>query len=94
MISSSTLTLKPYTDSRVKTHPGFVEGLSGPLLSATNKEGQKFIVKYANFHNAANEFVAFSLAQKIGAPVPQVFLLKPSKKFSPPYAVAIEFIVD
>ena len=94
MIDSSTLTFKPYQDSRVKTQPGFVEGLSGPLLLATDKAGRKFIVKYAHFHNAANELVASWLAYKIGAPAPHVWLLKPSEKFSQPYGVAIEFIDD
>ena len=94
MLDSSTLTFKPYLDNRVKTQPGFVEGFSGPLLLATDKGGRKFIVKYAHFHNAANELVASWLAYKIGAPAPHVWLLKPSEKFSQPYGVAIEFIDD
>ena len=94
MLDSSTLTFRPYQDNRVKTQPGFVEGLSGPLLLATDKTGRKFIVKYAHFHNAANELVASWLGYKIGAPAPHVWLLKPSEKFSQPYGVAIEFIED
>lgn len=92
MLDSSTLTFKPYLDNRVKTQPGFVEGLSGPLLLATDKAGRKFIVKNAHFHNAANELVASWLAYKIGALAPHVWLLKPSKRFSQQYGVAIEYI--
>jgi hypothetical protein len=92
MLDSSTLTFKPYLDNRVKTQPSFVEGLSGPLLLATDKAGRKFIVKYTHFHNAANELVASWLAYKIGAPAPHVWLLKPSDKFRQPYGVAIEYI--
>lgn len=94
MLDSSTLTFKPYLDNRVKTQPGFIEGLSGSLLQATDKAGRKFIVKYAHFHNAANELVASWLAHKIGAPAPHVWLLKPSEKFPQPYGVAIEYIDD
>ena len=92
MLDSSTLTFKPYLDNRVKTQPSFVEGLSGPLWLAMDKAGRKFIVKYAHFHNAANELVASWLAHKIGAPAPHVWLLKPSEKFPQPYGIAIEYI--
>ena len=92
MLDSSTLTFKHFTDSRVKTNPGFIEGLSGPLMLATSKVGKRYIVKSACFHNAANELVASWLGYKIGAPTPHAYLLKPSERFSAMYGVAIEFI--
>lgn len=92
MLDSSTLTFKHFTDPRVKSNPGFIEGLSGPLMLSTDKSGRKYIVKSACFHNAANELVASWLGYKLGAPTPHAYLLKPSEKFSAMYGVAIEFI--
>ena len=92
MLDSSTLTFKHFTDPRVKSNPGFIEGLSGPLMLATDKSGRKYIVKHACFHNAANELVASWLGYKIGAPTPHAYLLKPSEKFPSLYGVAIQFI--
>ena len=92
MLDSSTLTFKPFIDPRMKSNPGFIEGLSGPLMLATDKTGCKYIVKHACLHNAANEFVASWLGYRLGAPVPHAYLLKPSKKFRAMYGVAIQFI--
>lgn len=92
MLDSSTLTFKHFTDPRVKSNPGFIEGLSGPLMLATDKSGRKYIVKHACFHNAANELVASWLGYKIGAPTPHAYLLNPSEKFPARYGVAIQFI--
>ena len=92
MLDSSTLTFKHFTDPRVKSNPGFIEGLSGPLMLATDKSGRKYIVKHACFHNAANELVASWLGYKIGAPTPHAYLLKPSEMFPSMYGVAIQFI--
>ena len=92
MLDSSTLTFKHFFDPRVKSNPGFIEGLSGPLMVATSKAWKKYIVKSACFHNAANELVASWLGYKLGAPTPHAYLLKPSEKFKSMYGVAIEFI--
>jgi hypothetical protein len=92
MLDSSTLTFRPYQDNRVKTQPGFIEGLSGPLMLATSEQGKKYIVKSACFHNAANELVGSWLGYKIGAPVLHSYLLKPSDRFTAMYGVAIGFI--
>lgn len=90
MLDSSTLTFKHFIDPR--SNPNFIEGLSGPLMLATNKSGRKYIVKHACFHNAANELVGSWLGYKIGAPTPHAYLLKPSEKFPARYGVAIQFI--
>jgi len=92
MLDSSTLTFKHFTDPRVKSNPGFIEGLSGPLMLATDKSSRKYIVKHACFHNAANELVGSWLGYKIGAPTPHAYLLRPSEKFPSMYGVAIQFI--
>lgn len=92
MLDSSTLTFKHFKDPRTMSNPGFIEGLSGPLMLATDKSGRKYIVKHACFHNAANELVGSWLGYKIGAPMPHAYLLKPSEKFPSMYGVAIEFI--
>ena len=92
MLDSSTLTFKHFTDPRVKSNPEFIEGLSGPLMLATDKSGRKYIVKHACFHNAANELVASWLGYKIGAPTPHAYLLRPSEKYPSMYGVAIQFI--
>ena len=92
MLDSSTLTFRHFTDPRVKSSPGFTEGLSGPLKLATDKSGRKYIVKHACFHNAANELVGSWLGYKIGAPTPHPYLLTPSELFPERYGVAIQFI--
>lgn len=92
MLDSSTLTFKHFTDPRIKSNPGFTEGLSGPLMLATDKSGRKYIVKHACFHNAANELVGSWLGYKLGAPTPHAYLLKPSEKFPSLYGVAIQFM--
>ena len=94
MLDSSTLTFKHFTDPRTRSNPNFTEGLSGPLMLATDKSGRKYIVKHACFHNAANELVGSWLGYKLGAPVPHAYLLKPSEKFPSLYGVAIQFIED
>lgn len=93
MLDSREFTFTAYQDSRTQQHEGFVTGLSGPLLLAVhNKTGEKYIVKHTYGHNAANEYVACWLADKIGVPAPKVFLLSRSNLFTTKYAVAISFI--
>ena len=83
----------PFFDNRVKQHPGFTEGNSGPLLLATHKQtGKKYIVKHTYPHNAANEYVACWLAHRLGIPTPTACLLTPQGPFSSKYVVAISFI--
>ena len=92
MLDSSTLTFKHFTDPRTRSNPNFIEGLSGPLMLATDKSSRKYIVKHACFHNAANELVGSWLGYKIGAPTPHAYLLKASEKFPSMYGIAIQFI--
>ena len=91
LLDSSKLSYKPYVDNRTKKDPSFV-GSSGQLLVGTGKDGQKYIIKHIYPHNAANEFTACWLAEKLGVYTPKAFLLTPNKKFRSPYAVAIEYI--
>lgn len=93
MLDSSEFNYEPYKDGRVINRPGFTVGMSGPLLMATHKTtGQKFLVKHAYPHNAANEYTACWLAEKLGAPAPKAYLLTPNKSFATKYAVAIEYL--
>lgn len=93
MLNSSEFKYEPYEDSRVKNRPGFTVGMSGPLLIATHKStGKKYLVKHTYPHNAANEYVACWLAERIGAPAPKAYLLSPNTAFASSYAVAIEYI--
>ena len=93
MLDSSEFDFAPYRDNRVKNKPGFTVGMSGPILMATHKStGKKFLVKHTNPHNAANEYVACWLAERMGAPAPKAYLLSPNKVFASKYAVAIEHI--
>ncbi len=95
MLDSSALKFSHYTDNRTYASSGFTEGLSGPLMLASDKAGQKYIVKHTFCHNPANEFTACWLADKIGAPTPRAYLLKPdSKKFPVLYGVAISYVVE
>ena len=93
MLDSSALKFTHYSDTRTFSKPGFTSGSSGPLMLASDTTGKKYIVKYTYCHNAANEFTACWLADKIGAPAPKAYLLKPdSKKFPVLYGVAISYI--
>ena len=93
MLDSSAFTYEPYIDNRVKSRPGFSVGTSGQLLLATHKDnGKKYLVKHTYPHNAANEYVACWLAEKLYVPVPRAYLLSPNKVFKSKYAAAIEFI--
>ena len=91
MLDSSSLRFVPYVDNRTKKEPSFV-GTSGPLLIGSGKDGQKYIIKHTYPHNAANEFTACWLAERLGVYAPKAFLLTKNKKFNSPYAVAIEYI--
>jgi len=93
MLDANNFVYKAYQDSRVKSHPGFVEGQSGPLLLATHKEtGEKYIVKHTYRHNAANEYAACWLSSKLGLLTPKAFLLSGDGPFSSKQVVAISFI--
>ena len=93
MLDSSEFNYEPYRDSRVGDRPGFTVGGSGPLLLAVHKRsGKKYIVKHTYPHNAANEYVACWLAERLRAPAPKAFLLSPDKAFASKYAVAIEYL--
>ena len=91
MLDTSKLTFQDYTDNRTKIVPGFTVGRSGPLKLATDTEaGQKYLVKYKFAYNAANEYVAYWLAEQLGIPAPHAFILSPQGEFQ--HAVAIEYI--
>ena len=91
MLDSREFTFTAYQDNRTLQHEDFVTGLSGPLLLAVhNKTGEKYIVKHTYGHNAANEYVACWLADKIGVPAPKAFLLSRSNLFASKYAVSID----
>ena len=93
MLDSYEFKYEPYKDGRVINRPGFTVGMSGPLLMAAYKtSGQKFLVKHTYPHNAANEYTACWLAEKLGAPAPKAYLLTPNKIFATKYAVAIEHL--
>ena len=93
MLDSSEFKYEPYKDCRVIDRPGFTVGMSGPLLMATHKStGKKYIVKHIYPHNAANEYVACWLAERMGAPAPKAYLLSPNRAFATKYAVAIEYL--
>ena len=93
MLDAKDFTYKAFQDKRVKSHPGFAEGQSGPLLLATHREtGEKYIVKHTYRHNAANEYAACWLGNKLGVLTPQAFLLSGDGPFSSKQAVAITFI--
>ena len=93
MLDAKDFTYNAYQDSRVKSHPGFIEGQSGPLLLATHKgTGNKYIVKHTYRHNAANEYAACWLENKLGVLTPAAFLLSGNGPFSSNQVVAISFI--
>lgn len=93
MLNSSDFTFESYQDERVINRPGFTVGMSGSLLMARQKSTrQKFLVKHTYPHNAANEYVACWLAERIGAPAPKAYLLSPNRAFKTKYAVAVEYI--
>lgn len=93
MLDSSEFIFEPYNDKRVVNRPGFTVGRSGKLLLAVHKEtGRKYLVKHTYPHNAANEYVACWLAERLGVPAPKAYLISPNKAFATQYAVAIEYI--
>ena len=93
MLDSNRFKFTEYEDSRVKERPGFTVGFSGALLLSTDKQtGKLYIIKHTYAHNAANEYVASWLAEKIGVPTPHAELISHTPAFASPYAVAIEFI--
>ena len=93
MMNSSLFTYENYVDNRVITRSGFTVGTSGQLLLATdNEDGHKYLVKHEYPHNAANEYVACWMAEKLGVPAPRAWLLSPNSAFNSKYAVAIEYI--
>ena len=93
MLDASAFSYQHFIDSRTKTNKGFKEGFSGPLKLATDpSSGKKYIIKYACQHNAANEYTACWLADKIGAPAPHAHLMYPDSRLNALYPVAIEFI--
>ena len=93
MLDASGFIYQRFIDNRSKTNKGFQEGQSGPLKLATDPStGKKYIIKYAYQHNAANEYTACWLADKIGVPAPHAYLLYPDIRFNALYPVAIEFI--
>lgn len=95
MIDSSRFEFTSYKDHRIESAKDFEAGSSGPLLLGTDKEtGKKYLVKHTYPHNAANEFVCCTLANKIGVAAPRAYLLSPNKSFSSKFAVAIEFLDD
>lgn len=95
MLDSDRLSYTAYKDSRAESVEDFEEGSSGSLLLGTDKKtGKKYLVKHMYPHNAANEFVCSTLANKIGVAASRAYLLSPNKAFSSKYAVAIEFLDD
>lgn len=93
MLNSEGFRYGPYKDNRIQNRSGFTVGMSGPLLMATHKRtGKKYLVKHTYPHNAANEYVACWLAERIGAPAPKAYLLSPNRAFATKYAVAIEYL--
>lgn len=92
MLDSKLLKYENFIDPRKSTVSGFTEGFSGELLWAIATDGRKFVVKHISFTDAANEFVACTLAKYMGIPVPKAELLSPNKRFNSRYAVAIEYI--
>lgn len=95
MLNAKDFTYKAYLDKRAESHPGFIEGMSGPLLLATHKKtGEKYIIKHTYRHNAANEYVACWLAGKLGVLTPQAFLVSGGGPFSTKQVAAISFIEE
>lgn len=93
MLNSEEFRYEPYKDNRIQNRPGFTVGMSGPLLMATHKTaGKKYIVKHTCPHNAANEYVACWLAERMGVPAPKAYLLSSNRVFTTKYAVAIEYL--
>lgn len=90
MLDSSTMTFVPFKDNRTKKDPRFV-GMSGRLLLGTDANGNKYLVKHTYAHNAANEYTACWLAEKMGIFAPKAYLLTKARRFASKYAVAIEF---
>lgn len=91
MLDSNSLTYTDYKDPRSKSIADFEEGFSGRMLLGTDKKtGKKYLIKHTYPHNAANEYICYTIANMIGVAVPRAFLLSPNEKFASKYAVAIE----
>lgn len=88
VISSEALNYEPYHQSRG-------DGFSGQLLLAvdiSNPE-KKYIIKAANAHVAACEFMFYRLALKLGLSVARVRLVAPARRDEFEYpACAVDFI--
>ena len=92
MIDSNILTYQPYIDTRATVDKEFTSGFSGELLLAEATDGKRFLVKHTFPHNAANEYVACWLAERMDILCPKVYLLSRNKRFNSRYAVALEYI--
>jgi len=92
MIDSNILTYQPYIDTRATADKEFTSGFSGELLLAEAMDGKRYLVKHTFPHNAANEYVACWLAEKMNILCPKAYLLSHNKRFNSEYAVAIEYI--
>ncbi len=72
-------------------------GESGPLYLAKDYDGSKLIVKQMNAMDAANEYLACSIARLLGINTPRAWLFsshKQIKRISFRHSVGIEFFED
>lgn len=77
-----------------KRSDGNEYGESGPLYMATDQTGNKLLVKHMNAMDAANEYLACSLAQLLEINAPKAWLFsnhKQIKRISFRHSVGIEF---
>lgn len=86
-----------YKYTRFKQHrnDGEEYGESGPLYLAEHTDGTKLIVKQMNAMDAANEYLACSLAQLLNIYAPKAWLFsyhKQIKRISFRYSVGIEYL--
>lgn len=80
-----------------KRNDGNEYGESGPLYMATRQDSFKLLVKQMNAMDAANEYLACSLAQLLDVNTPKAWLFsshKQIKRISFRYSVGIEFLDD
>lgn len=84
-----------YTRFKQNRREGEEYGESGPLYIATHTDGSKLLVKQMNTMDAANEYLACSLAQILGINTPKAWLFsshKQIKRISFRHSVGIEFL--
>ena len=84
-----------YTRFKQNRTDGEEYGESGPLYIATHADGSKLLVKQMNAMDAANEYLACSLAQILGINTPKAWLFsshKQIKRISFRHSVGIEFL--